>query len=724
MKKRMLFEGIVVLLLVVLCFILYVMVTSQSYNWNFNGNSSISGIGLGDDGSLYAFTADSAYAINSNGTVKWSYRAPDGWCVSNHFVRLYNGYDNPTSQQRYDANIFASDNGTTYLYERQNLTLYKNLRPDEIPWDIWHYFPLNEKLVAISPEGRVLWQTSIGSTIYPYSDVNVYAENGRVYMFNDYNLTVFDTNGTVLFRLDGISDPPAIDDHGFIYAISAAPDSMQGNYMSYGICTVPSGTVEAYYPNGSLYWQRDILVSVWRSAFRSTLPILENSTLYVPIQDGIWALGTDGTYRWSQDFSEGYTTMFDALPMDAQGRVYSLFNDPSALPSEWHFNIISSDGKNVTQAALPAGVVHDGMYGDPYSGNVYYVGDVARKANGTIDDLYSVKLVAYNVMDGSQAWNYTLKPPVYDRSSFIIDADTVRTLSEYTIIGASQNNQANGPSPVQSDSISGEWDMQALVGKNTVYVSFESASFEYPLVYNESKCVYYSGIYAFDKNGSLLWSKPTSSFASSMEAGNGTIYYATRGGQLSMTQFSLAGIALLAVAYFFVRFFLFGAVARARSRIDKNQNRNEVLEFIVRHPGLTMSEISRDMHMNIGTVRYHLFILRMNHRIAENKADGKSIRYFTNSGSYSKDEQSIVSMMRRGPVRKMLSLLMEKPGLSNGELSKAMGMGESAVCKYTKELVNKGVILRDIDGFSISDEYKARIAAVMERMGDNQAAII
>jgi predicted transcriptional regulator len=718
MKKRMLFEGIIVFLLIVLCLILYVMVTSQSNNWSFNGNASISGIGLGDDGSLYAFTADTVYAINSNGSAKWSYRAPDGWCVYNHFVRLYNGYDSAISQQSFNANIFASDNGTMYLYERHNLTLYKNFMIDEIPWNIWHYFPLDEQLVAISSGGHVLWQAPLGSTSYPYSDVSVYARNGRVYVFNDYNLTVFDTNGTVLFRLEGISDPPAIDDHGFIYAISAASDNSQNYAMAFDIYTVPSSMVRAYYPNGSLYWHRDILVSAWRPAFKSTLPIYENSTLYVPTENGIWALDMDGRYRWSQSFGEGYTSLFSALPMDAHGHVYLLFNDPSALQSEWHFNIISADGRNVTPAALPAGAWYENAYGDPYNGNVYYAGDVTRKAGGTIDDLYSVKLVAYNVEQGSQTWNYTLKPPVYDRHSFTIDVDTVKILSSYTAMGARQNNQANGPSPVQPDSISGEWDMQALVGKNTVYVSFESAAFEDPIVYNESKCVYYSGIYAFDKNGSLLWSKPTSSFASSMEAGNGTIYYATRGGQLSMTQFGLAGIAALAVAYLFVRFIVIGAVARARSRIDKNENRNSVLEFIVRHPGLTMSEISRDMHMNIGTVRYHLFILRMNHRIAENKADGKSVRYFTNSGSYGKDEQSLVSLLRREPVRKLIGLLLENPGLSNGELAKGLGMGESAVCRYTKELLDKGVIARSPEGFSVSDGARERIAAAVERIGD------
>lgn len=729
MKKPMIFEGVVVILLLILLFVMYVIVTSQTYQWDFKDSDTISSIGLGDDGTLYAFAGDSGsaiYAINPNGTAKWNYRVPDGWCASNYFVSLNLGYG--SDAHPYEP-VFTSEDGVMYVYERHNYSIYKDFEPWEIPWTVFRYYPLQEKLVAISPEGRVLWEAPLGATSYPYSNVRVYAKDGRIYAFNDYNLTVLDGSGRQLFKLADISDPPAVDDDGYIYAIAAmtAPMQYSGDYDMSMSSKQPSSTVEAFYPNGSLYWHRDVVVPVWRPYLSTedarhrygTIPIYQNDTLYVPTQNGVWALDMDGRYRWAQSFGEGTSELFDAMPLDLQGRVYfQNENGEDPGPGQRNsFRIVTDSGKNVTAIKRPDSVGFGNMYGDPYTGAVYYGGNASRKDGGTISDLYGVELTAFDVATGREAWNYTLRPTLANRLSFVVDQNTVRALTPHTISDAQQYNEWLGSAPGQRDSLRGEWDLEALPGENAVYVSFESAMFEYPVAYNKSKSVYYSGIYAFDKNGSLLWSKPTDSFASSMEADNGTIYYATRGGQLSMAQFGLTGIAALAVAYLFIRFFLLGSVARARSRLDKNDNRNKVLDFIVQHPGLTMSELSRDMGMNLGTVRYHLFILGLNHRIVENKADGKSIRYFTNSGSYSKDEQFIVSLVRREPVRKMIGLLLEKPGLSNGELAKELSMGESAVCRYTKELLNKGVIVRGADGFSVADAFKERVASALVRIG-------
>ena len=99
--------------------------------------------------------------------------------------------------------------------------------------------------------------------------------------------------------------------------------------------------------------------------------------------------------------------------------------------------------------------------------------------------------------------------------------------------------------------------------------------------------------------------------------------------------------------------------------------------------------------MNIGTVRYHLFILGTNHRIVAHHTDIKFVRYFTNSGSYSKEEQVAVSLVRRDVMRKILELLIEKPGQSNIQISQALNMPESSVSKYMKELSANDIVVRE-----------------------------
>lgn len=180
------------------------------------------------------------------------------------------------------------------------------------------------------------------------------------------------------------------------------------------------------------------------------------------------------------------------------------------------------------------------------------------------------------------------------------------------------------------------------------------------------------------------------------------------------------GVAATAVAYTFVKFFGIGAVARAKDRLDKNDNRTKLMKFIIDNPGVTLHDISHILGMNVGTVRYHLLILGLNHKIVSSKFDEKFVRYFPNSGAYTKDERLALSLVRRDGVRKLLSLLLEKPGLSNLELSKQLDMRDNAVSRYIKELSERGVVSKEATNggmslYYIKEEYKNIIAGMMER---------
>jgi len=181
------------------------------------------------------------------------------------------------------------------------------------------------------------------------------------------------------------------------------------------------------------------------------------------------------------------------------------------------------------------------------------------------------------------------------------------------------------------------------------------------------------------------------------------------------------GIALAAAAYLFIRFFVLGAVSRARARIDKNENRNEVLKYIYAHPGSTLYEISRGIEMNLGTARYHVLILGVNHRIVAQRADNKYVRFFPNSNSFGQDDQVILSFIKREPTRKVLGLLLEKPGLTNVDLSRELNIAESTISKYIKELTAKDILDKEpLPGgrfaYSIKVQYKERVAVALESM--------
>ncbi len=174
------------------------------------------------------------------------------------------------------------------------------------------------------------------------------------------------------------------------------------------------------------------------------------------------------------------------------------------------------------------------------------------------------------------------------------------------------------------------------------------------------------------------------------------------------------------MAYVFLRFLFIGAVSRARSRLDRNENRNTVYSHVADNPGLTLYDVSRDLHMNVGTTRYHLMILGLNHRIVTRKAFGKYARYFRNSGTYSLENQLVYSALRRPGIKNILGLLVDRPGLSNREIAGELRMRESAASRYMKELTATGLVerrkpdRRPSMNTTYNDQYEETLASTLK----------
>lgn len=718
----MIFEGIVAILLIMLCFTLYVMIASsgdKTNNWEIAGSGPVSNIHLGDDGTLYAFvgqTGNTVYAIDENGSVRWKLDVPDKWRVYNDYWRsgpnIYDAY----SSSPVGGPVFATDNGTLYLYVRESgpaSSTNGGLPPSGLR--------LEERLMAISPDGSVEWDALLGNYSEPYSDVNLYVWNGTIYAYNDYKLTLFNRMGAVVYSIDRVSDAPAIDEDGIIYLSVARPQETYPGFNE------PMGFLRAYYPNGTLYWAKELsairpdVAEDLRHTY-GTLPIYQHGILYVPIQDGVVALYTNGTTRWSVFMRDSGASLFRDLPIDGQDRLYLQYYK-NYKNGVLNLMILGQDGRQI-----PGGeaVGYDNQFarGDPGEGRIYDFAGLVYDNRSSLDNLVTYRIVAHDMASGSNDWTFTV--PLEKTGRAIISKGNAGMLDpgvpgsdvSFVTIMMSGNGTRR-----DIESISA---LNIMPGKGRVYISLFTANYEALLATAPSRCEYSSGIYALDKNGALLWYKPTDSLVTAMAANNSTIYYGTRSGEIVSTQMNgiAGGIAFLAIAYVFIRFFLVGAVARAKDRLDKNGNRNGVLKYIKDNPGSTLREVSRGMQMNLGTVRYHMFILKLNHRIVSYMADDKHVRYFLNSNSYSKEEQFIISMMKRDGVRKILELLIEKPGLTNIELSGELKLQESATSRYMKELHEKGIVAREDTGdghfaYSIRNDY---LKAVTLAAGLRQAS--
>lgn len=742
MRKPYLFEASLAIVLILLAAGLYIAVASSPASvsgWEFNGSGTVQYMTVGQNDTLYAFRSDGIYAIDNAGGLIWNFDVPHEWKIINNWLR-------PAYAADASANVAESypvtDASAGYLY----VLALPDRTLDDLKLQCYQSrsttIDLDAAVLAISPEGRLSWTLPLKvkvnvNDITGVADIRDFkltqtvalrSDSGRLYVFNDGTETVVDRNGTVLFSIDDVARPASIDEGGNLYLIKKPSTA-----------TASSIQLESYNASGQLIWDREIQGTVasqyvaddlW-SEF-NCLPMYQNGTLYLPLTNGIIALDahTFGNTSWWKYLPPGTYAMFDLMPIDAQGNVYMKQLNPGSTTSNIY--VIGQDGLIRTPPWQYSSKYGTMIHTAARDGIVY---NVDRTAFGNLPDINSLgteTITAYSVRNGSALWSYTI--PVNDRQMVTLNASNIDTIFNGENGAGSALISTGGYYSLYSNPMAGGaltdvpltsvgWPQISIhPGSGVVYVSFRSTTYEAPIVLNRSRAVFSSGIYALGGDGRPLWKKQLSVPVTSTAANNSTIFYSTADGKIFGTSVNtvVAGFALLASLALFFKFFVFGTVSRARDRLDKNDNRNMVLSFIAGNPGVTAVDIGRDLHLNVGTVRYHLLILAINHKIVEHK-DDKYLRYFTNSNSYSLEERAVVSLMKREPMWRVLNALAEKPGLSNVEISRELNISTGAASRHMNELLTRGIIDKAPQGdrgfaYTIKEEFRQYVTRMMDRL--------
>ena len=659
-------------------------------------------------------------AISSNGTLEWKLPFSSSSYGSNDGAYIY---DSP----RYLSVI----NDTIYIgtYSGRDVISMNGT----FLWKIDDYLYMNS---SVDEEGNIYAITADLKPIGRRDDktgINIYFDNST-----DYPIHEGLANGTV----------------------------MGGSYNA----------VTAYYSNGTVKWHagmrelgiNDSLISPY---YDENDPTYRNGTIYVWMSHSVLALDKSGNLKWSRTFDNDSIVKTWFGPNDTlyvrYGRggndslVAALYGSSLYNPlgrGDVHIVSISPDGnmKSIPDSVASA-YIPDFLGSQQFSGDTVYKIDyvspfasdenVTRilslyfdlhgyiedylKANGGnwdlprgLYDLDTVRVTAYKIGSSVPMWSYTIP---LNKHLVRLDKDNVQSILMYPGIVDNDNNATpaewyrSHSIPEGSEGIGSACSIGIVEVNGVQYLSFWSYNYEVPTFYGDSRCVYSGGLYALDDNGTLLWSKDMDSRIVSLKSSNGTVYYSTSNGKLSsIGTGAIAGLFTVAL-YLFLRFFLAGAVTRVRGRVNKNENRNRILQFIIDRPGCGLYDISQKLGINMGTARYHLLILGLNHKIVQYRSDGKYIRYFTNSLSYSPEEQLIISLMRRDGIGKVLRLLLLDPGMSNVDLSKALDVQESVTSRYMKELLERGVVAKAqaSDGrlsYSVKAEYNDTVGSVAKRL--------
>lgn len=746
MKNARWFEATLVVLLIILTFTLYLFIVSTpspAERWELNSTGNVDHMLIGDDDALYVFSDNNISAINRDGSLRWTLDVPGRWKVLNDWgVGLIpiNGGSIGYSHSSYPvADVSA---GRLYLYAFGRLTQADLDRANSDQYQT--VFSQPSEIMAISPDGKIEWEYPLAINISSRDLVgltrpDVYRQpampgvierNGQVYVFYDRVEYVLDDRGKLLFRIDNVADLAAVDESGNIYLTKE---------------NVPSGTIESYDRTGNFRWSRDLEAnisgqfSVWNEQGKYvSLPLYLNGSLYVPIDNGVAVLDTWGNLKWQKQLSGGRYAPFEVMPVDASGYVYfRKLSDDGLYEHSSAVRIIGPDGRELPQSwnfISPGSIDNPDNLPRLITGSEGIVFTTTGAYGRSLDEQEFSELIRTKRFEGDTIYAYDLKTGTA-LWNFTVPADDVHTLTYNQSNYPSNQWKSPGDPDIHEEAYfeyfgvsleeveihyGASNNIRVTPGKNLTYVYFNSEMHSWPVIYNHSQALYARDLYAIDHQGKLLWKMPVDSYVINMAASNDTFYYSTSDGKIGGSGSIVAGVAFAAFAYLILRFFAVGAVSRARGQLDRNDNRNAVLRFIAGHPGQTARELSRSLGMNLGTLRYHLFILGANHKVVAH-GDDKYRRYFPNSCNYTGPERDLLSLMRREPVRRTLEVLMENPGISGRGLSKKLNLSTTVTHKHVTLLVERGIVARilQIDrsyAYAIKDEYRQLVLKLAERL--------
>lgn len=688
---------------------------------------------------IYAFSANGLVAMDGSGVPLWNISIPGTWTYENAYGLIANAnrtsvsymtgsnIPEPIAKIQYDTDwrsvkmvpTFDAEGGHVYIYALANRSdsmyspsPYQNTNRLSSLSTPTKY--AEKTLIVVSPDGKVEWSRSFTDNIAVQDRSHVEAYNGRIYLYHDYNESVFDTSGNLLFTINNIADPASVDESGCIYAMPAVrerlastPTAQDGEYFDYRI---PSNIVEKYGPDGQLVWQKELPEKAIQPYFAPTvwndnigIPLYMNGLLYVPVQNGTMALNKDGAPVWTKKLDDAYGFYY-LMPADSGGNLYLYVQHSYDRYHDSNITVvgITPDGSELGRADIGPGDAYaasDGvLYLDAQTWDERY-----HPAKVTLDNMQTAKITAYDLKEGKYIWEFTT--PIGETSTVTVNKSNIYTLiPDYLTRGIFVGSIMGGHSYGQ-----------IIPSGDLTYISYRIAVWDEPIVYDCSTYTYFSTLYALDRDGKLVWQKPMGSFVTAAAANNSTIYYGTNGGGISVSIIGVvAGLAIVASVLLFLKFFALGSVTRARSKIDKNDNRNRVHRFIAEYPGSTLYEMSKELGMNIGTLRYHLMILGLNHRIVAYNDDSKFVRYFTNSNTYSNEDKLIISLVRRESMGRLLKAILEESEATNGELCVRLGLPESGISKYLGELSDKGVVTKTGQGtrmyYSIRELHRERLS--------------
>ncbi|ADI73977.1 conserved hypothetical protein [Methanohalobium evestigatum Z-7303] len=125
---------------------------------------------------------------------------------------------------------------------------------------------------------------------------------------------------------------------------------------------------------------------------------------------------------------------------------------------------------------------------------------------------------------------------------------------------------------------------------------------------------------------------------------------------------------------------------------DNNENRNKVYNYIVKHPGCTIKDLSDGVGINRGSTKYHIKTLERNDKIETIKS-GKYTLLIQNSATFNEIDRKIIPHLKSTTSKDLLISILNYPGITNTELSEMHYLSKSTVNWYITKFQNDDIII-------------------------------
>jgi len=131
--------------------------------------------------------------------------------------------------------------------------------------------------------------------------------------------------------------------------------------------------------------------------------------------------------------------------------------------------------------------------------------------------------------------------------------------------------------------------------------------------------------------------------------------------------------------------------------LSKKVTQVKIINYVLSKPGCTPSEISRNLKISLGSIRYQITTLKAEGVLTLTK-EGKFTRVFQNSNAFTKNDKIIISHLKGSTRKQILLNILENPETTNQEISEKLNLDKSTTHWHIKKLREDNVIFSEVEG--------------------------